>query len=158
MKTLLISYSRTGRTQAHMTWLKDALSAERMLTVRTKRPHTGLFGTLRACRDMISGYAEIEPPDLPPDMGSYDLVVLGGPVWAGRAAAPLRTFVKLYGQGIRCCAYVITHASADPCDKALDDLDVLTGVSRCAALSAGKGDTDAEDKREAFVKTVLEML
>ena len=154
MKTLLVCYSRSGITRGHMLWLKEALAAERLITVRAKYSYNGFFGVFRACREMFTGQAAIEPPDRPPDMAAYDLVVLGAPVWAGRAAAPMRAFLQQYGQGIRRCAYVITHGSSDPCESALDQLDGLTGVARCAALSIGKSDTDADAKRDAFIRAV----
>jgi len=140
-----------------MAVLKEALAAERLVTVHAKRPYKGLFGTLRACVEMFSGHAQIEPPDLPPDMSAYDLVVLGTPIWAGRAAAPMRAFLQQYGQGVRRCAYVITHSSPDAYEKALDHLDKLTGVKRYASLSISKFDKDAAAKREAFVKALAEI-
>ena len=158
MKILLVCYSQGGTTQGHMDRLKDDLAAERMVTIRAKRPYTGVFGAARAGREALFGRAAIEPPDLPPDMSAYDLVVLGAPVWAGRVAAPMRAFIQQYGQGMKRCAYVITHNAADAYEKVLDQLDGLTGVTRCASLSIGAPDKDVNARREAFVKNISEAL
>ncbi|MDR3208033.1 MAG: hypothetical protein LBT60_06830 [Oscillospiraceae bacterium] len=155
MKTLVVFYSNTGRTQAHMIRLMEALGGERLITLRPRKSHTGPIGMLRAIRESIGRKpAKLEAVTQPPDMGAYDLVVLGTPVWAGRVSSPLRAFLQTYGQGIRRCAYVITHSGPEEYTAVLDELDGLTGVPRAAALSLGRFDKDAEARLAAFVQAL----
>jgi hypothetical protein len=54
----------------------------------------------------------------------YRLLVIGGPVWAGRIAAPVRTFARLYGARAAHVAFFCTEGSRGA-DTAFADLAKL---------------------------------
>ena len=74
-----------------------------------------------------------EKPKLQPyrfDAEKYDRVIIGFPVWAGRIAPPLRTFVeenRAALQGKRISAFACQSGSG--AEKALNGLRELAGIS-----------------------------
>ncbi len=157
MKVLVAFYSNTGRTQAKMVRLMEKLGGERLITIRTPRPRTGPIGFLKSGFEAVRRRAAvIEPLGAPLDMADFDLVVLGSPVWAGHLSSPMRAFLQQNGQGIRRCAYVLTHGGPETFDAVLDELDALTGVKRTAALSLGRDTAATDEALDQFAASLLE--
>jgi len=95
VEVVIAYYSRTGNTQA----MADLLEEEARLrghTVRlvqiTHDRKPGYFG----CLSLASGKrdADIANPEAELDLGTADLVILGAPVWGGRFAPFVRTFLE----------------------------------------------------------------
>ena len=78
-KVLVIFYSRTGATRRLAEALANALQADiEPITDRINR--SGIFGYLRSVAESLQKRgASIEP--MKTDPASYDLVVIGTPVW-----------------------------------------------------------------------------
>ncbi|MFC7300197.1 flavodoxin family protein [Cognatiluteimonas weifangensis] len=94
-RTLIAYYSMTGNTRKIADELRTAMGAD-CEEIHEPRARRGVGGVLRA---MVDTLARREPPIEPVqrDPLDYDLLVLGGPVWAGRIAAPMRTYAHRYG-------------------------------------------------------------
>jgi multimeric flavodoxin WrbA len=95
LEVVIAFYSRTGNTQA----MADLLEEEARLRGHTVRlvqiahdRKPGYFG----CLSLASGKkgADIANPDAELDLGTADLVILGAPVWGGRFAPFVRTFLE----------------------------------------------------------------
>lgn len=90
MRTVILVYSRGGRSLAIARLLSARCGAEirHILCPR----YEGRLGLLRAWADLVTGYR----PDITvtPDIGPADLLIVGGPIWAGRLAAPLRRVLE----------------------------------------------------------------
>jgi hypothetical protein len=90
MRTVILVYSRGGRSLATAQQLSARCGAEirQILCPR----YEGGFGWLRAWSDLVTGHQ----PDITvtPDIGPADLLILGGPIWAGRLAPPLRRVLE----------------------------------------------------------------
>lgn len=107
MRTLVVYYSRTGHTKHVAKELAIALNADlEEIVDRTSR--MGLLGYLR------SGYeatfeksADIQPPRLQP--ASYDLVLVGTPVWSSALSSPVRTYLSRMGERIPCLGIFCTE-------------------------------------------------
>jgi flavodoxin len=96
-RTLIAYYSMTGNTQKLADEIRTAVGIDADLEqIREPRPRRGLSGVLRALFDTAT---RREPPIEPITRypADYDLLMLGGPIWAGRIAAPVRTYAHRYG-------------------------------------------------------------
>ncbi|MBD3350447.1 MAG: hypothetical protein GF364_03075, partial [Candidatus Lokiarchaeota archaeon] len=90
-KTLILYYSRTGRTESIAQILKKRLNAD-MIEITDDMNRKGFLGLLRCMGEAIKeSIPEIYPKELPLD--EYQLVLLGSPVWGGSLSTPM---LKLY--------------------------------------------------------------
>jgi flavodoxin len=90
-RVLVVFFSRTGTTRMLASTLARMLSAdlEEICDLAERR---GPFAYLRCLVDSWRKRpAEIVPAGL--DAAQYDLVVVGTPVWAGSASAPVRAYL-----------------------------------------------------------------
>jgi flavodoxin len=98
MKPLLIVYySRSGHTRRVAQAFALAGHAD-LEEIHPIRDYSGGFGMVRALSDtLLHRRPDLEPLQHCP--ADYQTVLIGGPVWAGRMAAPVRSFVATYGAG-----------------------------------------------------------
>jgi flavodoxin len=92
MKTLVVYYSRTGKTRFVAEKVASELKAEIEEVVDLKN-RSGRFGFLKAGYDATRGNkTEIaETQKLPSD---FDLIVVGTPVWNSRPASAISTYLQ----------------------------------------------------------------
>lgn len=67
------------------------------------------------------------------DPSSYDLLILGGPIWAKHLAAPVRTFAEHYRQRAKHIAFFCTEGGSGA-DVAFRDLERLAAQLPVATL------------------------
>ncbi|MBF9058201.1 hypothetical protein HKCCSP123_03315 [Rhodobacterales bacterium HKCCSP123] len=89
MRTVIVVYSRSGRSLRIAEMLAARTNA-RLCRIDCPR-YRGFRGWLRGWRDARRGY--LPEIDVVPEIGAADLLILGGPVWAGRFAPPLRSLM-----------------------------------------------------------------
>lgn len=157
MKTLIVYFSLEGDTAYIAGELARRLGAD---TLRL-RPHeayrTGGFKKyFWGGKSAIMGESpELEPYDVDP--ASYDLVVLGTPVWASRCAPPLRTFLARHSLAGRHVAAFACASGTSPM-HAFDQLAELAGTPLAYTelfRDPGEGkDPAVEEKLERFVREV----
>jgi flavodoxin len=120
--TLIAYYSMSGHTRELANEIRSAVDAD---IEEIREPHTrhGLSGVARALMDAV---IRRTPPILSADHdpAQYDLVLLGGPVWAGRMAAPVRSYAKRYASQAPHVAFFCTEGSRGA-DSAFADLERL---------------------------------
>jgi len=94
-KRLIVTYSLSGTTTKLAKLLQTQTAADFVeLTVAPGTFPADMF----AAADVAT--AQIENDQLPaltsqlPDIRAYDTILVGGPVWSGKVATPLRTFMK----------------------------------------------------------------
>jgi hypothetical protein len=125
MRTLVVYHSRSGNTRKVAERAAQDLGAD-VAEVRAPRYGPGVFSYFQAAFDSWSGrLPEIEVSGRSPDQ--YDFVLALGPVWAGRAATPLRAYLALNRNKIRRAAYVLTCGGWCP-PGAFDEMASLSGV------------------------------
>lgn len=131
MHAAVVYYSLEGNTRAAATKLAKRLGAD-VFEVRTTKayPRKGLGKFLSGGKDSLFGKApQIEPLQMDPS--SYELVVLAVPVWAGKAAAPINSFLAGRSFGQARVALMVASASGD--------------AESCAQDLAGKLGRDLRD-------------
>jgi flavodoxin len=92
MKTLVVYYSRTGKTRFVAEKVASELKAEIEEVVDLKN-RSGRFGFLKAGYDATRGN-ETEIAETQKSPSDFDLIVVGTPVWNSRPTAAISTYLK----------------------------------------------------------------
>lgn len=92
MKVLVAYYSRTNITRKLAEQIANELNADIEEIISTVK-YDGKIGYVRAGKDAMSAKI-IDLGDLKYDPSNYDIVYLGVPVWAGKAANPMISYIK----------------------------------------------------------------
>jgi flavodoxin len=91
MRTLVIYYSRSGKTKFVASKLAEKLGAD-IEEVIDRKNRKGLIGFILAGRDATRGVkTEIEETRYSPK--NYDLIALGTPIWNSRPTPAIRTYL-----------------------------------------------------------------
>jgi flavodoxin len=141
VKTLVVYYSRSGRTRKVAEELAHLLDAD-LDELHETCSRSGLFGYLAGGRDAwLARDTGLAP--LKYDPTGHDLVVLAGPVWAFTVCPALRAYGKLWGARLRNTAYLATQGGRGA-DRAFAVLRELTGRPPAATLTLIDRDIDKE--------------
>jgi flavodoxin len=149
MKTLVAYYSWTGHTRQIAEAIAAELKAD-LEDILEKRPRSGLFSFLRSLWEVLQ--VKAVPLKVPVhDVSDYDLIILGTPVWAGRVASPMGSYVDLYRHKFRDIAVFCSEGGANG-DKALAQL-----AQRCGKLARAQLEvTDKDFKSGAYRQQVTD--
>lgn len=139
-RTLIVYYSRTGYTRRCAEALAEFADAdlEAITEDRTRRGIAEFF------RSAIEAYrchpAEIHAARLTP--GTYDLVVFGTPVWAGRICSPILGYLKAHKNQVGRYAVFCTVGGSDG-TVALDQFAGIIGKPAAEELIVTDKEIDA---------------
>lgn len=113
MRTAVVYYSLEGNTRAAAERLASRLGAQTFEVKTVKAyPRKGLAKFLAGGKDaMFGALPSIEALEMDPS--EFDLVVIAVPVWAGKAAAPINSFLQGRSFGGTKVALVVASASGD---------------------------------------------
>ena len=110
MKSLVAYYSRTNTTKK----LAEDIAAKANADIEEIKPkvnYQGKLGYVRGGKDAISEkIVDLEP--LAHDPQEYDVVYLGAPVWASKAANPLISYIKQNEGKFSNVKFFVTAASS----------------------------------------------
>lgn len=153
-RSLVAFYSLGGNSRVLANELRDALLCH-IEEISEPRGRKGMTGVMRSVWDSVM---RREPPLLPVsrDPARYDLLVLGGPVWVGRIAAPLRTYARQHGGRAAKVAFFCTQGGSDP-GTAFAELETLCGRRPVATLSVRASDLARKLHKEALARFVAEL-
>ncbi len=121
-KTLILYYSRTGTTDKLAMLLQQELDAD-IEPIRCGR-YAGLWGYVRAAYDSLKRRL----PDLETvnaNLGDYDQLLVGGPIWTSYPATPLRAFLKANQSLPDRVGLFLTYGGHSPPEKAEADIQGL---------------------------------
>ncbi len=130
-RVLVVYYSRTGRTENVAEHLADRSGAH-IEAIRESRGRLGLLGYFRSAREALKRkYAPITP--MLHDLGDYEIVLLGTPVWAGHVSSPMRACLEANKGAFRRVAFFCTqHGSG--AEKVLREMAEICGRQPEASL------------------------
>ena len=92
MKSLVVYYTRGGNTRFVAETIAAEIGADLEEVVDLKK-RSGILGYLRGGRDASQGReTEISPTVKSPT--AYELIILGSPIWAGKPAPAINTYIN----------------------------------------------------------------
>lgn len=133
MAEILVTwFSRSGSTEMAARALARRLGADAQPIV-TPVSYRGMRGFMRGVWDVVRH----RRPQIAiaADPTRYRLVVVGCPVWAGRPAAPVRTFLRRHGPRIQLLAAFCVSGSGSAYDGVFAEMADLAGHPPMASLS-----------------------
>ena len=155
---LCVYYSRTGHTKKAMEEIAAQLGAE-TVELHDGVERGGWKGFLRCGLDSVRkstqplAHFETEKP-----LGDYRLVVLGTPIWAGRCASPMRTFLKRHGRELGTVAYVTTRSSDGKFQEVYQQMDHFVPTGYVAAVSLRSDSVGYCFWQEEFLRKIRDLL
>jgi flavodoxin len=155
MKPLIIFYSRSGNTKKLAEAMAQALACDIEELADTQK-RSGLFGWLRSGRQAMKEVLTTLQP-FKKDLSQYDLVIVGGPVWAGRMSVPVRTFISQNKDKFKDVAFFFTAGGKDNAPKIFPAMEQLCGKRPRATLGCQTVEVKKDQykvKLEAFVKAL----
>lgn len=155
MRTLIVFYSRTGTTKKVATTLSQMMNAD-LVEIQCKRYGPGFFHYMRAGYDSVRG--NMAPIELSPAIqGSYDLAIIGAPIWAGHSAVPVRSFLKGDTDLPGNIGLFVTRMGSSP-EKALQEMEAFLSSPAKAKLALKSKDVaqnKISDALDAFMAKLL---
>lgn len=146
MKILLVYYSRTGTTKKLAEALAWELGAD-LEELIDKKDRRGAWGYLISGRDaMAKRLTEIESPKKDP--ATYDLVILGTPVWGAHPCPALRTYLSQKKKSLKKIALFATQGSSGA-KKTFRLLEELCELKAVATLALSTKQVWKENYKEA---------
>lgn len=154
MKTLVVYYSRTGRTKKIAEYIQSALDSE-IDEIQDVKNRKGILGWISAGRDAGSkSLTPLEDVDkLPKD---YSVVIIGSPTWNNSLSSPVRTYIDKFNEELRHVACFTTGDGDDP--DSLNEMEALLGSKVFAKLHlVRKNDIDPGDYKEKTDKFITKI-
>lgn len=131
-RILVVCYSRSGTTLEVASRIAERCGADLEL-IKDKTPRDGFLGWLRSAFEaLLRRQPWIQPPRRA--VGDYALVIVGTPVWAGRMASPVRSYLMRQQGRLRRVAFFCTHGGRGG-NKVLAEMEALCGRRPRATLS-----------------------
>ncbi len=155
MKTLIVFYSRTGTTKKVVERLAKELGADQEeLIDQDKRG--GALGYLKSGREaMQKKLATILPPQKDPS--TYDLVIIGTPVWAHAMSCAIRTYLTEQKGKLSKIALFATQGGSggETALRQIEELACLVARAKLIVTTKEAVKGDYEDKLNAFIKQLV---
>lgn len=144
MRALVVYYSRTSVTKkacnaiADVMRQMDATAEVQVEEIVDTVDRSGVLGYARGGRDaMLKKSTEIEPVEA--DVASFDLAVIGTPVWAFTCAPAVRAFCEQFAADLDMVAFVATMGGSGD-EGAFKALEEYCGKKPLETLSLRERD------------------
>jgi len=123
-KTLVVFYSRSGTTRRIAQALSGALKCD-LEEITEPRPRAGFFGYIRSLLEARWKHPSVIAPK-EHDVSSYDLVVIGTPVWAWSLSSPVRAYLTATASQLPEVAFFCTLGGSGS-DSAFAQMTAVVG-------------------------------
>lgn len=156
--TLVLYYSRSGVTDTLARRLAARLGAD-LERVRPVADYGGGAGYLRGVWQALRGASPAVEPPTARARGPHDLIVVGAPVWAGRLAPPMRSYLHGVRKDVRRVAAFWVSGSGAPYAGVGAEIGALTGrppaaIAHFSEREVARGLDEA--RLDAFVAALRE--
>jgi flavodoxin len=157
MKTLVVYYSRTGLTKKIATLISTKLKAD-LDEIIDKKDRSGAMGYMRAGKDAMKN--ELTSITFTYDPKDYDIILIGGPVWAWTVSPAVRTYLDKNADvlKIKTVAFFATQSS-DGAEKKFAAMESVLGMKPVATLVINGKDFRSEvhiQKVDRFIDNLRE--
>jgi len=153
-RTLVVYFSRTGRTRRIALEIAAALGAD-VERIEEPQDRSGFFGYWRSGREAYRKLSPVIEPAVR-DPSGYALVIVGTPIWAGHVSSPVRTYVGAHAGRFRNVALFCTHGGSSA-GKVFGEIAELAGSEPVATLALKEREIEAgtyAGRLRQFVDTV----
>ncbi len=153
-KALIVYYSNTGHTKTIAEELAT-MNGWSVAGIRLAKPRKGRWGEIRCVIESMIGIKPHIDFTSPP-FDTFDLVVIGTPVWGGHVASPVQSFLMKYRSHLQRAAFFCTCAGPDS-SPVFDQLRTLSGkvpVNTLAITNEEMKYSAYHDKLATFAKTL----
>ena len=155
MKSLVVYYTRTGNARFVAETIAAEIGADVEEVIDLKK-RTGALGYLSGGSDARRGKeTEISPTKKSP--AEYDLVIVGTPVWAGRPAPAILTYLKKHDFADKKVAVFFTQGGKKP--QAINETKALITNSECIGeltlINALENKAESEKQINDWCKTLI---
>lgn len=155
MELLIVYYSRTGTNKTLAATLQEKLNCEKEEIIDTTN-RTGILGFLRSGRDaMFKRMTKIKP--IQRDPGSYNLVIIVSPVWAGTLPPATRTFIFQNKEKFKKIAFFSVSGTGTDNKKAISEIGSLANQEVIVSLLLSGKEVKQEiykEKVENFIERI----
>lgn len=150
-RTLIIFYSRSETTAEFAGRLADELDADfERVYEESARSRRGIAGFVRSILDALFGRpARLQPMKRRPLQ--YDLIVVGTPVWAGRASTPITTWLAAHHHELQNVAFFCTMGGSGS-ERAFAQMQGLAQRAPIATCAVSARDVECGDAREKLAR------
>jgi flavodoxin len=154
MNTLVVYFSRTGRTKKIAEELEKLLDAD-IDEIRDIKKRAGIMGWLTSGMDAgLKNVVKLKDVNKYP--GDYELVVIGSPTWNSTVSTPVRSYLLEYQDSFRNVALFSTGDVDEM--STLNDMDSLIDNKSIARMHLVRtSEIDAmnyKEKLEEFVSKI----
>lgn len=137
-RILVVYFSRSGTTRRLAKSLAERLSAD-IEEICDYRNRSGPGGYLRSLLEALRQRpVGIVPHGL--DVASYDVVVIGTPVWASSVSTPVRAYLAENGHNLHHVAFFCTLGGRGS-ESAFAQMRALAGKAPLAVLKVSAGES-----------------
>ena len=152
-KTLIVYHSRTGYTRRVAHALAARLGAD-LDEIHIVQPMDGAIGYALCAIEAMTGLAPALRP-MRKDLGDYDLVVVGTPVWFWSLSSPVRSWLERFGRRGKRFAFFCTMGGSGA-SRVFEAMRTLTGREPVAtlAITDAEVESSARAKFDAFVEEI----
>jgi flavodoxin len=153
-KTLVVFYSRSGTTRRIAQALSEALQCD-LEEITEPRKRTGFLGYIRSLLEA----SRKRPSTIAPkthDVSSYDLVVIGTPVWAWSLSSPVRAYLMATASQLPKVAFFCT-LGGNGSESAFAQMTAIVGKEPRAVCAITQREALSEnyfDRLSPFEKTL----
>jgi flavodoxin len=155
LKSLVVYYTRTGNARFVAETIAAEIGADVEEVIDLKK-RTGVLGYLSGGSDARRG-KETEIASTKKSPAEYDLVIVGTPVWAGRPAPAILTYLKKHDFADKKVAVFFTQGGKKP--QAIDETKALIPNSECIGeltlINALENKVESEKQIVDWCKTLI---
>lgn len=131
-RALVVCYSRTDTTWQVAHAIRKELGCDIERIVDTK-PREGVVGYLRSGLDALFHRPTVLRP-LTSELGNYDLVIVGTPIWNASVSAPVRAFLDANRDRMKEVAFFCTYGGRGSA-RALHQMEDICGQKPIMTLA-----------------------
>lgn len=156
MKTLVVFYSRSGKTKKVAETISYILKCDIEEIFDTKN-RKGILGFLSAGNDAIRNKSTTITK-IKKDPSLYDLVIIGTPIWAANISTPIRTYISLNKDNFKKVAFFCSRLGSNT-KKVFKDMENLCQKTSLALLELTSREVVKDQyiqKVEKFIKNLKE--
>lgn len=151
MKTLVVYYSKTGKTKTAAKCMAEVFEADMEEISDLVKPNVAIACT----KALFKKSSKIKVPEKFPK--NYDCVVVCSPIWAGKIVPAVRAYMEQFGKDITVPIYVLTRGDAkNDYKNAFEDLDHMAAKKHIFAGSFCGGHPNLSELIISFGKATKE--